>query len=172
MQRMKGFFGLVAAAVLGAILVNTGPAVSSAISILTGPQPAADLVSIVNNLINNINTKVSAAGAGNVSESVYVPACSGCSNWVSLSGGASIAAPASNFATIATFGPKASVSMVLSPQGVSGFVQFGNPNNILLPATNSVPTGFGSGIRRWIIVLDSQGNSGVVPVYGNAPTGG
>lgn len=170
MRKFSGFFSLVFAAVLGAFLANAGQSVGSAISLLTGPQPAADLVSIVNGLINNINTKVGAAGVGNVSESVTVSGCSGCVDLVSLSGGASYTSSTtvSNVATVGTYGPATSVALGINPQGVSGFVRFLNTGNLLASNAGSVPAGFAGAntIRQWLIVENSGGISRLLPLYG------
>lgn len=167
MKGIKGFGAIIAAALFGAFFANAGPAMTSAISLLTGPQPTADTVSIVNNLINNINRQASPTGPGNASESIYVPSCSACVNWVSLSGSVSASTAASNTALLASFGPQANISLSISPQGASGRIRFSNPNNLLASSGGSVPSGFAPTIKKWLTIEDSSGVSGIVPIYGN-----
>lgn len=90
---------------LMAVVASVGIVNATGLSLLTGPQPASDLVSILNTLINNINTCCSAGGTGTISSAFDV---SGVSGQVKFKGSENWAANGSVATTVTSLGPTGS----------------------------------------------------------------
>lgn len=73
---------------LGAVLLGSIPAGAASLSYVTGPQPAADLQSIINTLIRNINTTIGTSGSGTPSSAIYIPTVASAVNLLSITPGA------------------------------------------------------------------------------------
>lgn len=75
---------------------------ATGLSLLTGPQPAGDIVSILNTLINNINVCCAAGGTGTISSAFDI---SGVSGQVKFKGSENWAANSNVAVTVTSLGP-------------------------------------------------------------------
>jgi len=86
-------------------IASVGIVNATGLSLLSGPQPAGDIVSILNTLINNINVCCSAGGTGTISSALDV---SGVSGQVRFKGSENWAANGSTATTVTSLGPTGS----------------------------------------------------------------
>ena len=167
-MKRSSFLSALFGAVMGVIFATAVGGFSTGLSLLTGPQPGGDIVSILNTLITNINASLSPQGSGTLNSALSVTSNTAAVDYLSMTGGLS----ASGAVTLGTAGQDTNIDLLLSEQG-SGLLKVGVSNtvsnnsvaNAQVLASLSLPSGAHTTVQGTLVFKDSTGVSRFVPFW-------
>lgn len=162
-----------------AVSLVAAPLQAANLPLVTGPQNASDLQSIINNLILLINTNFGGGGAGTLGAAITTPAVTSAVNALQVTAGATGVAPLLNVGSSAGQTADANIGLVVSGTGTGSACLGGSTcANASLSAVNTasavnqvVVTGNAAGTRPSLVAGGSGADTNVGIILAGKGTG-